>query len=70
MVLRLACHVLADQIPDEGLPELCETANELLEFYTRRALKKAGPLLVGERTPAVGNVVKTFERPVFSIDEG
>jgi hypothetical protein len=70
LVLRLACHVLADQIPDEGLPEFCETANELFEFYTQRALKKASPLLVGGRTPVVGNVVRTFERPVFSIEEG
>jgi hypothetical protein len=65
----MACHVLADQVPDEGLPELCETANELLEFYTQRALKTGGPALPGKRTPVVGTVVKTFERPVFSIQE-
>ena len=69
LVLRMACHVLTDQIPDEGLSELCETANELFEFYSQRALKAGGPGLPAKRAPVFGTVVRTFERPVFSIQE-
>lgn len=69
LFLRMVCHVLADQIPDEGLPELCETAKDILEFYTQRELKADSWALPGERSPIASTVVGTFERPAFSIQE-
>jgi hypothetical protein len=65
----MVCHVLADQIPDEGLPELCETTNDLFEFYTQRAVRTGSPALPDRSAPVVGTVVRTFERPAFSIQE-
>lgn len=33
VLLRVLCHFFVDQIPDRGLPDVCESLNEFREFY-------------------------------------
>jgi hypothetical protein len=68
VLLRIVCHALVDRIPDAGLPELCETANELLEFYSLRESRAKAALPAGE-APVVGTIVRTYERTPFTIQE-
>ena len=69
LLLRIICHALVDQIPDAGLPELCETTNELLEFYSLPESWGKGPSLPAGQAPVSGAVVRTYERSPFAIQE-
>jgi hypothetical protein len=65
LFLRLFCHLLVDQIPDEGLAETCESLGEFYEYY-KPAPMVTHQLEVRERPAIKGTCV---ERPAFAFDE-
>lgn len=68
IILRLLSHYLVSLIPDKGLPELCETAKRISEFYTALPATIEPPRLsYGEVRTAKQE--KSIERPRFSIPE-
>jgi len=69
LVVRLACHLIIDHIPDSGLFELCETANDLFEFYSQRESATEAGSLPTLGIPVAGTVVGTIQRPAFSIQD-
>ena len=65
LAARFVCHVLVDEIPDRGLPELYESLGNIHEFY----------LAEPERTPLLPSVQRidaawgvTAERPSFQLE--
>ena len=67
LVLRMQCEELLDQIPDEGLDELYETINNIIEFYASRITDES--LLYPETRTTTAKVVNKYERPDFYISE-
>ena len=62
---RLFCHFLLDQIPDFGMPELCDSLANMYEFYTT-SLEHA-PLLPRQQS-MIGVLGDSYERPEFHLD--
>ncbi|MCK4658421.1 MAG: hypothetical protein KAV82_02775 [Phycisphaerae bacterium] len=66
VIRRVLCHLLVDQVPDQGLTELCESLDEFREFYRLPAEQV-------QRLPAQKSISATLEtrreRPEFHIDE-
>ena len=63
---RLLCHGLVARIPDQGLPELCESMGNIYEFYWGR-LASQPTLLPEEKFQA--RLGQAYERPGFEIAE-
>lgn len=63
--LRLLCHYLLNQIPDEGLPELMESIAEIYEFHCSATSTYAPPKLETRSVRAKRG--RVYERPEFSL---
>ncbi len=64
-LLRFFCHLLLDELPGRALPELCETLNNMREFYFESPAPS--PLLPLVRSvPATGG--ETRERPPLQLE--
>ncbi len=64
-LVRAACHKLLDRIPDQALPELCESLGRMWGFYSE---KTSAPLALLP-SPTQGKAAKrgkTFQRPDFT----
>ncbi len=64
---RFLSHILIDELPDEGLPELLESLSSLLEFYHEPALET--PKLPGKTETILTTVVSERQRPVIVLEE-
>ena len=65
-VLRTMCFRLLSQIPDEGLAELYETMEQILEFYASRPPEYSSGQSICE-VPATRG--ESYVRPEFRFDE-
>jgi hypothetical protein len=65
MKLRLLCHYLLNQIPDEGLPELCESIGQIYEFHFSTATAYTPPKFETRSVRAKRG--RAYERPEFSL---
>jgi hypothetical protein len=63
---RMICHVLVDQLPDQGLGELVESLVGMVDFY---AVRSTQPSLGAPARPARSRVLGHYERPVFQVTE-
>ena len=62
---RMACHVIVNRMPDEGLPELCQSLGQMLEFYaSRQPIER-----LARESPTKAIVVAHEERPPFYLVE-
>ena len=65
VIMRVACHLAMDRIPDQGLAELAETLVEIHEFYS---LETSAPPLLPEHHEHSATLGNVFERPEFRFD--
>ncbi|HUY35279.1 MAG TPA: hypothetical protein VMV69_21220 [Pirellulales bacterium] len=63
---RFLCHVLVNQIPDEGLGEVCENLRDAWDFYKSRP---PAPALLESVREEPARFAGTYERPVFQATE-
>jgi len=63
---RILSHVLVNQIPDEGLGEVCENLRNAWDFYRLRPSPPPLPAVVHAQ-PA--QLAGAYERPVFQASE-
>ena len=66
--VRAVAHFLVDQLPDEGLPELLESLDDLIEFYAITPPREQRPLL------GLGGVVAVRDsgastRPTVTLED-
>lgn len=66
-LLRVLCYLLVDQIPDRGLPDVCESLHEFQEFYL-------SPVETVQRLPEPEPELKlqlgpSQIRPEFGLDD-
>lgn len=59
---RMLCHVVVNRIPDEALPEFCETLGQMLEFYSPRPPVERLP---HEETSGTHRSLRKFETKMF-----
>lgn len=64
---RVACHMILNLIPDEGIPEMCSTIANLYEFYIERAQYSPPPLLPSSGVR--GRLGEPSVRPPFYLEE-
>lgn len=64
--LRVACHVLIDYMPKEGLPEVMNTLAEHLRYYV--TLPRGTKYEQLSEAPVRSVVVGSYENPGFRID--
>ena len=65
VALRVLCHLYVDQLPDRGLPDVCESLHELREFYL-------SPVETVQRLPEPELKLRLGPsqiRPEFSLDD-
>lgn len=62
---RILCHLLVNQIPDRGIPELCESVLGMYHFYSTQG--EQPPLLPLTET-ITARRGRTYERPEFHLD--
>lgn len=67
LVLRMACHVLVDQIPEGGLRELCESVNDIFQFHLECEGSRPRASLGRAATIVQARVAGVHERPVFGV---
>ena len=65
VALRVLCHFYLDQIPDCGLPDVCESLHESREFYLS-PVETVGRLPEPELNLQLG---PSQVRPEFSLDD-
>lgn len=65
--LKLACHLLVDAFPEQGLPELCDSMKDIYKFYWNRRATPVLPETVVHSLPATRGGVYT--RPEFQYGE-
>ena len=66
ILLRALCHLLVDQVPDLGLPDLCNSLREFWEFYN--VPPNRAPMLPVQRRVSA-RIEGRYERPEFHVDE-
>lgn len=67
-VLRIACHHAIEQLPDDGLVELSQTLDEMLDYYTGKDLfRDAEALKLTSTEPAMEGA--SFVRDHFQLAE-
>ena len=64
--LRLMCHFLLDALPSEGLEEVSEAIRDTYVFYLERT---PSTFSLPARQTAKAGVIRSYERPVFSLAE-
>jgi len=64
---RFLCHLFVSNIPRQGLPELCESLQDIYLYYQTPFTKEPSLLTQSERLP--GKLGRTYERPEFQIAE-
>lgn len=64
---RVACHILISKMPDQALPELCETLEDLYRFYV--GPPAASLLLHSPTRKSVAKQGRTYRRPDIQLDE-
>ena len=67
LVPRMLCHAIVNRLPDEGLPELCETLGHMFEFYSSR---RPAERLIHEEATKVQIVAHEERPPFFLMEEG
>ena len=67
LLARLVCHVLVARMPDQGLPDLCESIGDIYSFYRDRSASHS-PLLT-QRQEVRAKLGHAYERPEFEIAE-
>lgn len=65
---RLICHYQVEKMPVEGMDELGNTLQELIDFYTERQ-NVALPAPNEDSTRIVGRMTGERERPQFYVTE-
>lgn len=67
-VLRIACHHVIEQLPYEGLEELSQSLDEMLEYYAGKELfGHGGALKITSTEPAISG--ENFVRDHFQLTE-
>ena len=66
--VRTACHVMLEQIPAHGLPELVESLKNIFNFYKSRPTIRINQL-EPPRHEIGGHLTTTSTRPPFTISE-
>jgi|CXWL01.1.fsa_nt_gi hypothetical protein len=66
-VAKLLCHKIIERIPDQGVPELCETMAEIYDHHRKHAKYQQKTLPFPQTVQA--QLGKTYERPGFQIAE-
>ena len=64
---RSLCHIIIDDIPDEGLEELLQSVVDIHEFYSNRPDNNKQPKQKIERIQC--EYGRSYDRPEFSFDE-
>lgn len=68
VLLRVLCHIIVNNMPDRGLPELLRCASEAYEFHTEQ--EAPGAAMLPSSTQTVNAEVRaTYERPSFHAVE-
>lgn len=65
VIARLICHVYVELTPTSGLPELCETLQDIYEFYGKSPSKEQPQL---QPAAVKVKVLEPVTRPDFSVD--
>jgi len=67
-IVRIVCHHAIENIPNDGLTELCETLGEMIEFYGEREIHNptASLPLIDTVTATEGN---EYNRQPFHISD-
>ena len=68
VLLRVLCHIIVNNIPDRGLPELFKCASEAYEFHAEETAQGA-PMLPSSTQTMSAEVRATYERPSFHAVE-
>ena len=68
VLLRVLCHVIVNNIPDRGLPELFRCACDAYEFHAPQEWGSAALLPPSSRT-VTARVRASYERPPFHAAE-
>lgn len=63
---RILCHFLLEQIPSRGLPEVCESLCEVLEFHSE---EPPAPRILPQDVRHVAEVGTRCDRPGFFLEE-
>jgi hypothetical protein len=66
ILLRALSHFLVDQVPDPGLPDLCNSLREFWEFYS---LPPSRTLMLPTKRQVTARIGERYERPEFHVDE-
>lgn len=66
IVIRSVCHRLLDRIPDQGLPELCESLGRIRAFYSAQK-EQTVRLLPAPTQQISAKLGKTYQRPEFPV---
>lgn len=68
VLLRILCHIIVNNMPDRGLPELFRCASEAYEFHAEGEAE--GAAMLPSTTQTVSAQVRaTYERPSFHAVE-
>lgn len=68
IALRVLCHYLINNIPDEGLAELCQSIADIHDYYITRA-HHLRSLPLPSRDVLKAKSGATYERPAFGLAE-
>jgi hypothetical protein len=68
VILRIVCHILVNNMPDRGLPELFRCAADAYEFHAPEEWSYMNLLPGGTETVAA-KVRAAYERPSFEVVE-
>jgi hypothetical protein len=73
LVVRAACHVMLDLVPEQGLAESWEKLKQIKEFYIELAEHESEPPRLTAHSPArkpvKARLGKRYERPKISLPE-
>ena len=64
---RTACHILVEEIPDDGLQELCESISSIFKFHIELPPQAVPALLDSPRIQV--ELTQPYERPELQIAE-
>jgi hypothetical protein len=68
VLVRALCHVIVNNVPESGLPELLRSASDVYEFHVEEPWEASRPLLSETKT-VDAKVRGQYERPSFQVAE-
>lgn len=66
-IARILCHMLVERIPDQGIPELCDSVKNIYAFYHERSKPSVPQVTYQDAIRARLGQVRT--RPDFYVEE-